>query len=405
VTRKQDSAKGRITAEDLKKLWAEDRDLLKAIIEETLQQVLEAEMDEALQATKGERSAGRLGYRSGYYNRMLVTRVGHIELRIPQDRQGRFRTEVFERYQRSEKALVAAMLEMYVQGVSTRKVKTITEELCGHEFSSSTISRIVQKLDEELERFARRHLEEPYPYLILDARYEKVREDGAVRSQAVLIAIGINWEGRRNILAVELASRESLSSWKELLGGLRQRSLHGVEFVVSDDHAGLRRAIQESLPEAVWQRCYVHFLRNALDYLPRKADDDCLQELRWIYDRRDAQEARQDLAAWLSKWGKRYAKLCAWVEENIEETLSFYRLPRQYHKNLKSTNMLERLMEEIKRRTLVVRIFPNAAACLRLVRALAVETHENWIEAMQYLNMEPLREQKKEALRKLGDAA
>jgi putative transposase len=336
---------------------------------------------------------------------MLVTRVGHIELRVPQDRQGRFRTEVFERYQRSEKALVAAMLEMYVQGVSTRKVKTITEELCGHEFSSSTISRIVQKLDEELERFAHRRLEEPYPYLILDARYEKVREDGAVRSQAVLIAIGINWEGRRNILAVELASRESLSSWKELLAGLRQRSLHGVEFVVSDDHAGLQRAIQEALPEAVWQRCYVHFLRNALDYLPRKADDDCLQELRWIYDRRDAQEARQDLSAWLLKWGKRYAKLCSWVEENIEETLSFYRLPRQHHKNLKSTNMLERLMEEIKRRTLVVRIFPNPAACLRLVRALAVETHENWIETMQYLNMEPLNEQKKEALRKLGDAA
>jgi putative transposase len=405
VTRKQDSARGSITAEDLKRLLAEDRDLLKMIVEQTLQQVLEAEMDEALQASKGERTAGRLGYRAGHYNRMLVTRVGHIELRVPQDRQGRFRTEVFERYQRSEKALVAAMLEMYVQGVSTRKVKTITEELCGHEFSSSTISRIVQKLDEELERFARRRLVEPYPYLILDARYEKVREDGAVRSQAVLIAIGINWEGRRNILAVELASRESLSSWKELLAGLRQRSLHGVEFVVSDDHAGLRRAIQEALPEAVWQRCYVHFLRNALDYLPRKADDDCLQELRWIYDRRDAQEARQDLSAWLLKWGKRYVKLCSWVEENIEETLSFYRLPIQHHKNLKSTNMLERLMEEIKRRTLVVRIFPNAAACLRLVRALAVETHENWIETMQYLNMEPLNEQKKEALRKLGDAA
>ncbi len=234
MTRKQDSAKGRITAEDLKKLLAEDRDLLKVIVEETLQQVLEAEMDEALQASKGERTAGGLGYRAGYYNRMLVTRVGHIELRVPQDRQGRFRTEVFERYQRSEKALVAAMLEMYVQGVSTRKVKTITEELCGQEFSSSTISRIVQKLDEELERFARRRLEEPYPYLILDARYDKVREDGAVRSQAVLVAIGINWEGRRNILAVELASRESLSSWKELLAGLRQRSLHGVEFVVSE---------------------------------------------------------------------------------------------------------------------------------------------------------------------------
>jgi putative transposase len=256
-----------------------------------------------------------------------------------------------------------------------------------------------------LGKFARRRLEEPYPYLILDARYEKVREEGAVRSQAVLVAIGINWEGRRNILAVELANRESASSWKELLTNLRQRSLSGVEFVVSDDHAGLRRAIEEVLPEAVWQRCYVHFLRNALDYLPRKADDDCLQELRWIYARRDAQEARQDLAAWLAKWGKRYAKLCTWVEDNIEETLSFYRLPRQHHKNLKSTNMLERFMEEIKRRTLVVRIFPNTSACLRLVRALAAETHEDWIEAMQYLNMEPLKEQKKEVLRKLGDAA
>jgi putative transposase len=392
-------------AEDLRQILAEDTDLLKVIVEQVLQQVLEAEMEEALQAGKGERTAGRLGYRSGYYGRTLVTRIGKVSLRVPQDRQGRFRTEVFERYQRSEKALVAAMMEMYLQGVSTRKVKTITEELCGHEFSSSTISRIVQQLDEELDKFARRRLEEPYPYLVLDARYEKVREEGAVRSQAVLIAIGINWEGRRNILAVELASRESASSWKELLTSLRQRSLSGVEFVVSDDHAGLRRAIQEMLPEAVWQRCYVHFLRNALDYLPRKADDDCLQELRWIYDRRDIQEARQDLAAWLAKWGKRYAKLCAWVEENIEETLSFYRLPRQHHKNLKSTNMLERLMEEIKRRTLVVRIFPNAAACLRLARALAAEKHEDWIEAMQYLNMEPLKEQKKEALRKLGDAA
>jgi putative transposase len=405
MTRKQDSVRKARWKEELKQILTEDRDLLKEIVQETLQQVLEAEMDEALQASKGERTDGRLGYRSGYYNRTLVTRVGKIELRVPQDRQGRFRTEVFERYQRSEKALVMAMMEMYLQGVSTRKVKAVTEELCGHEFSSATISRIVQRLDMELNQFAQRRLEEPYPYLILDARYEKVREDGSVRSQAVLIAIGINWEGRRSVLAVELASRESASSWKELLMSLRQRSLHGVEFVVSDDHAGLRRAIQEILPEAVWQRCYVHFLRNALDYLPRKADDDCLQELRWIYDRRDGQEARQDLATWLAKWGKRYARLCAWVEENIEETLSFYRLPRQHHKNMKSTNMLERLMEEIKRRTLVVRIFPNAASCLRLVRALAVEMDENWIEAMQYLNMEPLAEQKKEALRRLGDAA
>lgn len=291
MTQKKHSAKQR----SLQELMEQDQDLLRGLMKEALQQVLEAEMDEALQAGKGERSDSRLGYRSGYYTRSLVTRVGKLELRVPQDRSGHFRTEVFERYQRSEKALVASLMEMYVQGVSTRKVKAVTEELCGHEFSASTVSSMVKRLDEELEQFAQRRLEEAYPYVILDARYEKVREDGTVRSQAVLVAIGINGEGRRCVLGVELANRESASSWKEFLLGLRQRGLRGVEFVVSDDHAGLRGAIAEVLAEAVWQRCYVHFLRNALDYLPRKGDDDCLTELRWLYDRRDLEEARRDL--------------------------------------------------------------------------------------------------------------
>jgi putative transposase len=395
MTRKQDTAK----RSNWKELLAEQEDFLRPLIQEVVQQVLEAEMDEALGAGKGERTASRQGYRSGYYGRSLVTRVGKLELRVPQDRQGRFRTEIFERYQRSEKALVAALSEMYVQGVSTRKVKAVTEELCGHEFSAATISRMNQNLDEELKKFAGRRLDEAYPYLILDARYEKVREDGVIRSLAVLIAIGVDWEGRRNVLAVELANRESLGSWKEFCLELKKRGLHGVELVISDDHAGLRKAIAEVLPESAWQRCYVHFLRNALDYLPRKADNDCLTELRWIYDRRSMQEARQDLTAWLKKWAAKYPKLCDWVENNIEETLTFYRLPRQHHKNLKSTNLLERLNEEIKRRTLVVRIFPNTAACLRLVRALAVEMHENWIEATRYLNMEYLKEHKKEQAR------
>lgn len=402
MTPKKNNSKVRNWKQELKDLVVEDRDLLKAVVREVMQEVLEGEMDETLQAEKGERTLSRLGYRAGYYSRSLITRVGKLELRVPQDRQGKFRTEVFERYQRSEKALVSALMEMYLQGVSTRKVKVITEELCGHEFSASTISRIVQQLDKELEKFAQRRLEEAYPYVILDARYEKVREDGAVRSQAVLIAIGINWEGRRCVLGVELANRESASSWKDLLLSLKRRGLHGVEFVVSDDHAGLRKAIAEVLSEAVWQRCYVHFLRNALDYLPRKADDDCLMELRWIYDRRNLEEAQRDVGVWLAKWSARYPKLCSWVEENIQETLSFYRLPRQHHKHLKSSNMLERLMEEFKRRTLVVRIFPNVASCLRLIRALAIEMHENWIEATRYLNMEPLSEQKKEALRKIA---
>ncbi len=381
-------------------LFAQRSDGLREIVRAVMQEVLEAEMTDALGAEKSERTSGRVGYRSGYYTRTLVTRVGKLELRVPQDRDGRFSTELFERYQRSEQALVATLAEMYVQGVSTRKVKAITEELCGHAFSASAVSAINKRLDASLAAFAKRPLADSFPYLILDARYEKVREGGVVTSQAVLIAIGVDWDGRRQILGVEMANRESRSSWKDFLLGLRERGLHGVEFVVADDHAGLRAAIREVLAEAAFQRCYVHFLRNALDHLPRKADDDCLQELRWLYDRRSIEEARRDLAAWIAKWAARYGKLVAWVEENIEETFTFYRLPRQHHKHLKSTNMLERLNEEIKRRTHVVRIFPNTEACLRLTRALAVETHENWLEAHRYLNMNDLKEHKKTALRK-----
>jgi transposase-like protein len=183
----------------------------------------------------------------------LVTRVGKLELQVPQDRQGRFSTEIFDRYQRSEKALVACLAEMYVQGVSTRKVKAITEELCGDAFSASSISRINKTLDEELKKFATRHLDEEYPYLILDARYEKVREDGVIRTRAVMIAIGINWDGRRSVLAVELAQRESQTTWRDFIVKLKERGLIGVEFVVSDHHLGLKKAIGELLQEAIWQ--------------------------------------------------------------------------------------------------------------------------------------------------------
>jgi transposase-like protein len=368
---------------------------LKPLVKAILEEVMEAEMEEALGAGKCERTGGRLGYRSGHYTRRLITRVGTLELRVPQDRAGRFSTEVFERYQRSEKALVAALVEMYVQGVSTRKVKAISEELCGHEFSASSVSALNVKLDEELERFARQRLEEEYPYVILDARYERVRENGVVHSRAVLVAIGINQEGRRRIIGVELANRESVTSWREFLLGLKARGLRGVQLVISDSHEGLRRSVAEVLTEAAWQRCYVHFLRNALDYLPRKGGEECLTELRWLYDRRDLAEAQRDLDAWLLKWGPKYPKLCTWVEENIAQTWAFYRFPREHHKHLKSTNMLERLNQELKRRTHIVRIFPNEASCLRLVRALASEQDEEWLDGACYLNMEPLREQSK----------
>ena len=232
---------------DMKALLRGDEEFLRALVRTALQEVLEAEMTEALGAEKGERTAGRLGYRSGYYGRTLITRVGKLELRVPQDREGRFSTELFERYQRSERALVAVLAEMYVQGVSTRKVKAITEELCGHSFSASSISAINQRLDAGLAQFAGRPLAEAFAYLILDARYERVREAGVIASQAVLIAIGIDWDGRRQVLAVELANRESRSSWRDFLLGLKARGLHGVEFVVADDHADLRAALRARL--------------------------------------------------------------------------------------------------------------------------------------------------------------
>ena len=352
-------SKLRTETPDWKALLADDADLMREIVRAAVTEILEVEMTEALGAERGERTEGRLGYRAGYYQRSLVTRVGKLELRVPRDRDGRFSTQLFERYSRSEKALVGALAEMYVQGVSTRKVKAITEELCGHSFSASAISRINATLDESLAEFAGRRLEEPYPYLICDARYERVREGGVIRSQAILVAIGVNCDGYRCVLGVEAAPRESTTSWRDFLLGLRERGLAGVELVVSDDHPGLRRGIAEVLPEA----------------------------------------------AWLARWQATYPGLCDWAEENIAETLTFYRLPREHHKHLKSTNMLERFNEEIRRRTRVVRIFPNRESCLRLIRALAVETHEGWLEEHRYLNMALLAEQKKELMRMIEQAA
>lgn len=221
-----------------------------------------------------------------------------------------------------------------------------------------------------------------------------------------MVAIGINQEGYRQILGgVELSGRESKTCWRDFLVSLKKRGLDNVEFVVFDDHPGLRKSLMEMLSEAAWQRCYVHFLRNALDHMPRKANDDCLKELRWLYDRRNLAEAQKDLAAWITHWQGTYPRLCDWVEENIVETLTLYRLPLRHHKHLKSTNMLERLNEEIKRLTRVVRIFPDQESCLRLIRALAVETHEGWLEEHRYLNMDLLTEHKREQLRQLEKEA
>lgn len=385
---------------NLKVLISEDENFLRAMISKGIEEFMENEMSDMLQAARSERTDSRTDYRSGYYSRNLITRVGEIELRVPQKRNGAFSTQIFERYQRSEKAFVAALAEMYVQGVSTRKVKKITERLCGHEFSSSSISRIVKKLDADLDAFANRRLEVEYPYLILDARYERVRVNGVIKSQAVLVAIGVNDKGYRSILAVEIANSESESSWVHFLESLVERGLSGVELVISDAHPGLKLAIMKVLPKAFWQRCYVHFLRNVLSYLSKNTDKTCLDELRQLYNRKDIDESMTDLAAWLNKWQDKCSRLCDFVEGNIEETFTFYDFPQKHRLHLRTSNLIERLNQEFKRRTKVVRIFPNDASCLRLIRALAVEIDEGWINGQRYLDMSLLFEHKKEKLRK-----
>lgn len=386
------TTKNKALSDSVKEILTQDGDLLRNIIREVLQEVLEVEMDQALGAAKSERNETRVGYRSGYYPRSLVTRVGKISLKVPRDREGRFSTEVFDRYQRSEKALVMAIAEMYVQGVSTRDVTHVAEELFGDSISASTVSRLSKSLDQTLGSFADRKLEGEYPYLILDARYEKVREGGVVSSKAVLVAVGVNSDGKREVLAIKIANRESANSWKDFISHLLARGLSGVQLVISDAHMGLQTAITQLLTNALWQRCYVHGLRNAKDYLSRKSDDGCLEDLKFIYEQRSIDDANKEFGAWVDRWADKQPKLISWAEENIYETLTFYRFPKEHRMRLRSSNMLERLNQEIKRRTLVVRIFPNEDSALRLICAIGSEIHERWSCEQVYLNMAELKE-------------
>ena len=369
----------------------DDPAFLQELVQTTVQAVLDAEMTDHLGAAKHERTAARKSYRSGSYSRKLYMKVGTLELRVPQSRDGTFSTRVFERYRRSEKALATTLIELYVNGMSTRKVGKLAERLCGRRFSAGTISNLVATLDTALQAFASRRLDDvTIPYLMLDARYEKVHDAGAVRTRAVQLAVGIDTEGHRHMLAVEAADRESENSWETFLIGLKERGLTGVQYVVSDSHAGLKRAIEKVLTTALWQRCAVHFLRNAADHNTRRADPACFHGLKRMWDYEDAAQVRLALQAWLQRWGDEPGcdTLVSWAEDNIEETFSVYRLPRQHRRRMKSTNMLERYNEEIRRRTRVVRIFPNEASCLRLIRALAAETHDHWISGRCYLKGE-----------------
>ena len=362
-------------------------DFLRELVQRMVQQVLEAEMTSFLGAGTYERNGERRGWRNGYKPRTLKTRVGELELMVPKDRDGEFQTELFERYQRSEKALVLAMLEMYVGGVSTRKVSSITEALCGLEVSKSQVSSLTQKLDAEIAQWRMRPLTQSYPYLVVDARYEKVRQGGAVVSQGVLVVCGIDRRGFREVLGCWVAESESEASWGTVFAELKQRGLQGVRYVVSDDHAGMVKAIGRHFQGAVWQRCQVHFVRNALSLCGVAQRPLVLNLMRSVTEAPTRDAAKTALAVAIAELEKKAPKTARLLEEHGEEILGVYALPEAHRKRMRTTNMLERQNQELKRRTRVVRVFPNAPSCLRLVSALLIETSQQWMERL-YLRME-----------------
>jgi putative transposase len=376
---------------ELREAWqgaaAAGDDGMRRMVERVVQQVLEAEMSSFLGADSYERTGERRGYRNGYKPRTLKTRVGELELMVPKDRDGQFQTELFERYQRSEKALVLAVTQMYVEGVSTRKVRDITEVLCGLEISKSQVSALAQKLDAEVEQWRERPIEKAFPYLMIDARYEKVRRGGEVISQGVLLTVGVSEDGYREVLGVWMADSESEASWGEVFSALSRRGLRGVRYVVSDDHQGMLRAIERHFQGVAWQRCQVHFVRNLLNHTAAREKAAVLAQLKSVTEAPSLVTARKALSEAVETLGRRSPRVAALLDAHGEEILAAYQLPESHRKRMRSTNMLERVNQEIKRRTRVIRIFPNEQACSRLVSTLMMELNQEWMERL-YLRME-----------------
>jgi putative transposase len=384
----------KVDEEMVQGILLDDPTFLKEIVGRVLQELLEAEMTEHIGAAPYERAENRKGHRNGYKPRASRTRVGTLNLLVPQDREGTFSTRLFSRHQRNEKALVLALMEMYVEGVSTRKAKDITEELCGTSFSKSLISSLAGKLDSELEGWRERRLEaEAYPYLFVDARYEKARVGHRVVSQGVLVVSAVRDDGFREILALEVADTESEATYQELFRSLKARGLRGVELVVSDDHEGLKAAVFRHFQGASWQRCQVHYSRNLLGMVGVAKRKELGADLRAVFAATSREQALRIASSVAEKWREKgHEKVACHLEEHIGECLSCLAFPESHLRRIRTTNGLERLNQEIKRRTRVVRIFPNREACLRLVTALAVEQSEEWLTGRRYLDMEDLRE-------------
>jgi putative transposase len=340
--------------------------------------VMQVERSKYLQADEYERTEDRQGHANGYKPKTVKTRIGEITFAVPQVREGGFYPSALEKGLRSERALVATLAEMYVQGVSTRKVKAITEQLCGIEISAMQVSRATAQLDAVLQEWRERPLGE-IAYLYVDARYEKVREAGQVRDAAVLLASGITPKGERQVLGVSVSLSEHESHWRAFLKGLKDRGMSGVKLVISDDHEGLgaaRRAVLGSVP---WQRCQFHLQQNAGAYVPKQAMRmDVAADIRSMFNAPDRKTAEQFLQAAIQKYAVSAPRLSAWLEDNLSEGFTVFNFPLEHRKSIRTTNSLERINKEIRRRTRVVGVFPNEASCLRLISALLMEISEEW---------------------------
>lgn len=368
----------------LRPLAGTDPDALRALIETVVQATLEREFAHFLGAERYERATERQGVRNGTRPRTLLTRVGRLELQVPRDRASLFQPTVFARYQRHEQALIATLAECYLQGVSTRKVRHVIETLCGETVSASTVSAATKRLDATLAAWRARRLDaEAMPYLIVDAHYERIRREGQVLSTAILWVIGVRADGYREYLGCWTGSSESTESWSAVFRDLGQRGLHGVKYVVSDEHRGLRAALQRHCPDAVHQRCQVHYLRNALAKISTPTrQQELVTELQNVWaapTRAEAEGRGATLVATLRHGPKALPAVADWLDETLHETLGFYQLPEaEARRRLRTTNALEREHEEIRRRTRVIRIFPNEASYLRLATALAADRNDAW---------------------------
>lgn len=369
---------------------------IAALLETVFNQVLKAQSAEQLGADKYERNEDRTALRNGYYERSLTTRVGKLTLNVPRHRDGSFSTELFTRYQRSEQALLLSLMEMVIQGVSTRKVANITEELCGTEFSKSTVSELCKSLDPVVQAWNNRPLIKAYPFVLVDAMYVKVREDGRVRSRGVLVATGVNEDGKREILGLAIGDTESEATWGAFFTQLKARGLAGVDIVTSDQHSGLVRAVKQQFQGVTWQRCQTHFMRNILDAAPKALRDEIKKYVRSIFEAADMSTARTLLKQTLARFQDAATKAMVVLEEGFDDATAVLELPEACRVRTRTTNIVERLNREIRRRESVISIFPNRDSVIRLLGSVLMEVDECWSEEKRFIDMRTYVAWKKE---------